>query len=98
MGGLTSSPDEGWVKQVARNVTGVIGELSEACYLIYDRDTKYTKGFDGILESAGIKAVKLPAKSPNLNAFAERWVLSAESECLDQLILFGERSLKYVLV
>lgn len=97
LGGLTSTPDEGWVKQIARNVTGVTGELADARYLIHDRDAKYTASFDGILEYAGIQAVKLPARSPNLNAFAERWVLSVKTECLDQMILFSERSLAHVL-
>ncbi len=97
VGGQTCSPNDAWVKQIARNVTGVTGELANACYLIHDRDTKYTVGFDQILEAAGIEAIKLPPKSPNLNSFAERWVLSIKSECLDQMILFGERSLEYVI-
>jgi transposase InsO family protein len=97
LGGLTPSPNEAWVKQIARNVTGVTGELCNAGYLIHDRDTKYTEGFDQILEAAGIEAIKLPPKSPNLNAFAERWILSVKVEILDQMILFGERSLAYVI-
>jgi transposase InsO family protein len=96
-GGLTHSPNELWVKQVARNVTGVIGKLTSARYLLHDRDTKFTEGFDQILQAAGIEAIKLPPQSPNLNAYAERWIRSLRSECLDQLILFGERSLAYVL-
>ena len=97
LGGLTYSPKAAWVKQIARNVTGVTNELSNARYLIHDRDTKYTVGFDQILEAAGVEAIRLPPKSPDLNVYAERWVLSVKSECLEQLILFGERSLKYAL-
>jgi len=97
LGGLTHSPNELWVKQVARNVTGVIGKLTSARYLLHDRDTTFTEGFDQILQAAGIEAIKLPPQSPNLNAYAERWIRSLRSECLDQLILFGERSLAYVL-
>ena len=68
LGGLTPAPDERWVKQIARNVTGVTGELVNARYLIHDRDGKFTEGFDQILQSAGIEAIKLPPQSPNLNA------------------------------
>ena len=97
VGGQTCSPKDAWVKQIARNVTGVTGELANACYLIHDRDTKYTDGFVQILEAAGVEAIKLPPKSPNLNSFAERWILSIRVECLNQLILFGERSLAHVI-
>jgi hypothetical protein len=95
--GLTSAPNELWVKQIARNVTGVTGELINARYLIHDRDGKFTEGFDQILRGAGIEAIKLPPQSPNLNACAERWIRSIRSECLEQLILFGQRSLAYVV-
>ena len=77
LGGLTSSPNEAWVKQIARNVTGVSGDLSSARYVLRDRDSKFTDGFDQILAAAGISAVQLPPKSPNLNAYAERWILGA---------------------
>jgi putative transposase len=97
LGGSTLSPDEAWIKQIARNVTGVTGELSNARYLIHDRDSKYSAAFDCILEGAGIEPLKLPPRSPNLNAYAERWIRSVKSECLDHLILFGQRSLAYVL-
>jgi hypothetical protein len=53
--------------------------------------------FDAIFVAAGIEPLKLPPQSPNLNAFAERWVRSVRDECLNQLILFGERSLRHVL-
>ena len=97
VGGMTNAPNEAWIKQIARNVTGVTGELTNARYLIHDRDGKYTDGFDRILQGAGIEPIKLPPKSPNLNAYAERWIRSVKTECLDQLILFGRRSLAYAL-
>jgi len=96
-GGLTLAPHEQWVKQIARNATGVIGELSTLRYLIHDRDSKFTEGFDQVLQGAGIEAIKLPPHSPNLNAYAERWIGSLRHECLNHLILFGQRSLGYVL-
>ena len=63
----------------------------------HDRDTKYTKSFQAILEAGQVKPVKLSARSPNLNAFAERWVRSVKEECLAKLILFGEASLRRAL-
>ena len=95
--GATEHPNKAWVEQCARNLTGWDGEFKSVRYLIRDRDSKFTRSFDEIFNSIGIKAVKLPARSPNLNAFAERFVRSIKSECLQRLILFGEKSLKYVL-
>ena len=97
LGGITISPNEAWMKQVARNVSGCGGELEDARYLIHDRDTKFTASFNEILKAVGVQPIKLPARSPNLNAYAERFVRSIKSECLDNLILFGEKSLRHVL-
>jgi hypothetical protein len=68
----------------------VLDHLSTIVTPIRDRDVKFTAGFDMIFKSVGIKAVKLPARSPNLNASAERFVLSIKSECTDRMIFFGE--------
>ena len=95
--GITTSPDEAWMKQIARNLTGEDGLIQNARFLLHDRDAKYSEGFDAIFVAAGIKSLKLPLQSLNLNAFAERWVRSVKDECLNQLILFSERSLRYVL-
>jgi len=84
LGGITESPHEEWMKQVARNVSGWGCEMENARYLIHDRDSKFAGSFDEILRAAGIEPVKLPPKSPNLNAFAERFVKSIKSECLEQ--------------
>jgi transposase InsO family protein len=59
-------------------------------FLIHDRDPLYTRGFHEILGRAGVAPVRLPPKSPNLNAYAERFVLSIKSECLDRLVMLGE--------
>ena len=96
--GMTPNPDEIWMKQMARNVTMADwGFLSGCQYLIHDRDSKFCDSFRSIVDSAGVKPLKLPPKSPNLNPFAERWVLSLKSECLSNLIFFGEASLKRAL-
>ena len=97
IGGITPYPNGEWMAQVARNLTGWDCELAEAKYLIHDRDTKYTKQFDSMMKSSGVKPLKLPPMSPNLNAFAERWVKSVKNEILDKQVLFGKKSLQYVL-
>jgi len=67
--GITPNPSDEWMAQIARNITGYDGELASAKYLIHDGDKKYTEQFDSILESIGIKPIRLPPFSPNLNAY-----------------------------
>src|SRR5712691_1449889 len=87
-----------WMVQVARNVTmEAWGFLSPGQYLIHDRDGKYCPAFQHIIDGAGVKRVPLPPRSPNLNAYAERWVRSIKEECLSRMILFGEASLRHAL-
>jgi len=98
--GITPNPHQQWMAQIVRNITdiddGVL--LQNDCkYLIHDRDSKFCEHFDSLLRSVQIEPVKLPPRSPNLNAYAERFILSAKSECLDRMILFGERALHHVL-
>jgi hypothetical protein len=70
------------------------GGLRQCRYVLHDRDAKFCAAFDGVLASESIQSLKTPPRSPNLNAFAERWVRSVSPECLSKLILFGERSLQ----
>jgi transposase InsO family protein len=96
--GITVRPDELWMKQMARNVTMEgCGALRDCRYLLYDRDSKYTQSFRAIIASGRVEPLVLPARSPNLNAYAERWVKSVKEECLCKVILFGERSLRRAL-
>ena len=96
--GVTTSPDEKWMKQIARNITMADwGFLSDCKYLIHDRDSKFCLSFRKILKEAGLKLIRLPPKSPNLNAYAERFVRSVKSECLSRLIIFGENGLRHAL-
>ena len=98
LAGMTSHPDEEWMKQIGRNVTmEQWGFLANCRYLLHDRDGKFCPSFDEIIELGNVKPIPLPARSPNLNAFSERWVKSVKEECLSQLILFGESSLKRAL-
>jgi transposase InsO family protein len=96
--GITVHPDELWMKQVARNETmDDCGALRDCRYLLHDRDTKFTRSFRAIIASGRVEPLVLPARSPNLNAHAERWVRSVKEECLSKVILFGERSLRRAL-
>ena len=96
--GITIHPDEPWMKQIARNVTMEgYGILLDCRYLLHDRDTKYTQSFRAIIASGQVEPLALPAQSPNLNAYAERWVRSVKEECLSKVILLGERSLRRAL-
>src|ERR1700687_6001590 len=96
--GITVHPDEPWMKQIARNVTMEgCGALRDCRYLLHDQDTKYTQSFQAIIASGRVKPLVLPARSPNLNAYAERWVRSVKEECLSKVVLFGERSLRRAL-
>jgi len=93
--GIARRPDGEWMKQIARNLTDAEdGFLSGARYLIHDRDPLFTDAFRELLKLSDVKTVKLPARSPDLNAYAERFVLSIRSECLDQIIPLGERHLR----
>jgi putative transposase len=96
--GVTVHPNEPWMKQIARNVTmDGCGVLRDCRYLLHDRDTKYTQSFRAIIASGQVEPLVLPASSPNLNAFAERWVRSVKEECLSKVVLLGERSLRRAL-
>jgi len=95
IGGIARNPNGLWMTQIARHVTdGVDGFLKGKRYLIHDRDPLYTREFRTMLADVGIESVKLPPRSPNLNAYAERFVRTIKESCLDQMILFGEDSLR----
>ena len=95
LAGVTRHPTEEWMEQMARNLTDLeCGALRGQRYVLHDRDTKFCAGFRSILRDGGVEPLRLPARSPDLNAFAERWVRSVKQECLSKLILFGEASLQ----
>jgi transposase InsO family protein len=81
--------------QIARNLLDFEdGFLLVKRYLLLDRDPLYTEAFRAALEHGGVKVIRLPPRSPDLNAFAERFVLSIRSECLDRIVPLGERHLR----
>jgi putative transposase len=93
--GITRRPDEAWMLQAGRNLTdSESGALRGKSRLILDRDTKYTDQFRRLIRASGTTVIRLPPRSPNLNAYAERFVRSIKSECLDRMILIGQASLR----
>jgi hypothetical protein len=98
LGGITRHPDSCWMEQVARNATmDDTGYLNGCRYLLHDRDKKFCREFRETLAAGGVKCTPIPARSPKLNAHAERWGRSITVECLSKLILFGETSLRRVV-
>ncbi len=96
--GILPRPNGEWMKQIARNLTDCEdGFPNGSRHLIHDRDPLFTTSFRAILKSSDVEAVKLPARSPNLNAYAERFVRSIKSECLSQIIPLGERHLRHAV-
>jgi transposase InsO family protein len=95
IGGVARQANGLWVSQVARNLSDAEeGFLTGKRYLIHDRDPLFTAEFLEILKSSGVRSVKLPPCSPNLNAYAERFVRTIKESCLERMILFGEGSLR----
>ena len=96
--GLTAEPCGAWTAQMARNLTDALdGFRTGARYLLCDRDPLYTTEFREILRGAGIKPVRLPPRSPDLNAHAERFVRSIKEECLARMIIMGEQHLRHAI-
>ncbi len=96
--GVSSRADGAWMAQVARNLTDApAGPLTALGHLIVDRDPLYTAHFRAMLQAAGVQLLRLPSRSPNLNAYAERFVRSIKHECLRHIIPLGERHLRAVL-
>ena len=95
IGGVARQANGLWVSQVARNLSDAEeGFLNGKRYLIHDRDPLFTAEFLEILKGSGVQSLKLPPCSPNLNAYAERFVRTIKESCLDRMILFGEGSLR----
>src|SRR4029453_7360650 len=89
--GIHPRPGGDWVEQMARTLTDPVdGFLRTARYLIHDRDPLYTRVVADILMSRGVQPIRLPPRSPNLNAYAERFVRSIKEECLDRVVPLGE--------
>jgi transposase InsO family protein len=96
--GITTHPDTQWMLQMARQLTDTVdGILLGKRYLILDRDTNYCQALRDFLKREGIEVIRLRPRSPNLNAYAERWVRSVRDECLSRLIPIGQGMLRRAL-
>jgi putative transposase len=94
--GCTPNPSGPWVVQQARNLS--FTNLFEGMrYLIHDRDAKFTAAFDEVFRSEGMTVIRTPVQAPQANAFAERYVRTVRTECLDWLLIIGRRHLEHVL-
>ena len=96
--GISEHPTGAFVTQLARNLVAELSDRRRSVkFLVRDRDTKFTASFDEVLSSEAIRVIKTPVRSPRANAYAERWVRTARTECLDHILILGERHLEGVL-
>ncbi|MCA2219487.1 integrase core domain-containing protein [Jidongwangia harbinensis] len=96
--GITAHPTGAWVAQQGRNLLmDLDGQAHRFRYLIRDRDTKFSAAFDAVFTAAGVDVVKIPPRAPRANAYAERWVRTVRSECLDWTLIWSPRQLHRVL-
>jgi putative transposase len=94
--GCTTNPTCAWVTQQARNLT-FTGLFERVCFLVHDRDSKFTAAFHEVLRGQGIRVIHTPIRAPQANAYAERFVRTVRAECLDWLLILGRRHLERVL-
>ena len=96
--GVTDHPTGAFVTQVARNFVGDLADRTRSIkFLIRDRDTKFTASFEEVFRTEGIRVIKTPVRSPRANAYAERWVRTVRTECLDRTLILGRGHLQRVL-
>jgi transposase-like protein len=95
---VTAHPNAAWVTQQARNVAGDIADTGiDVKFLVRDRDTKYVANFDEVFRSENARILMTPYRTPNANAYAERFVRTIRSECLDHLLVVNARHLECIL-
>jgi putative transposase len=97
-GGVTANRHERWVTQQARNLVMTLAEQEQPVrFLVRDRDSKFTRSFDEVFRSEGVRVIRTPVRAPKAKAHAERWVGSLRRECLDRLLILGRRHLEQVV-
>lgn len=96
--GVTTHPTGAWTAQQARNLLTDLGERApQFKFLLRDRDSKFTPVFDNVFAGNGVRIIRTPVRSPRANSFAERHAGTLRRECLDHLLIHGERHLRTVL-
>jgi transposase InsO family protein len=96
--GITANPTGHWVTQAARNLLMDLDEHGRRVrYLIRDRDTKFSSAFDAVFNASGVKVLKTPPRAPKANSYAERWVRTVRTECLDWTLIWNRRHLEQVM-
>ncbi len=98
LAGCTANPDGSWGAQQARQLAWSLSERAAPIrFLIHDRDSKFSRAFDDVFRSEGVKIIRTPFRAPNANAFAERWVGTVRRDCLDWILIASRRQLEYLL-
>jgi transposase InsO family protein len=98
LAGITAHPTGDWVTQAARNLLMDLGERADRFrFLVRDRDAKFSTAFDAVFTAAGVQVLKIPPQAPTANAYAERWVRTVRTECLDWLLILNRHHLHRVL-
>jgi hypothetical protein len=98
LAGITARPTGAWAAQQAPNILMDLGGHADGIkFLIRDRDAKFTAAFDAVFTAIGVRIIKTPVRAPPANAIAERWISSARRECLDRMLITGERHLRLVV-
>jgi putative transposase len=96
LAGVSAHPHSACVTQQARNLA-IEGRLGEVRFLLHDRDAKFSGPFDEVFRTEGVRVIRTPIRSPKANAFAERFVKTVRHECLDYLLIFGQRHPRWAL-
>jgi putative transposase len=98
LAGATANPNAPWIAQQARNFAWSLADRpAPPHFLIHDRDSKFTRGFDAVFRSEGLEIVKTPIQAPRANAYAERFVGTVRRECLDWILVVGRSQLERIL-
>jgi transposase InsO family protein len=99
IGGVTDGAASlAWATQIARNLSEARQDRSEPIrFLVHDRDKRFGAPFDEVFKAEGIEIVRTPWRAPKANAYAERWIRTVRTECLDRVIILGPRHLEQLL-
>jgi putative transposase len=98
LAGLTENPDGAWTTQQARNFVFSLPERDRVLeFLVRDNDGKFTRAFDTVFSSEGVRVIRTPVRAPKANAVAERFVGTIRRECLDWILIANRKHLQHVL-